>query len=177
MLTPRRAQSPCSPPARTQQSNPFGIQPWEEVQTPPAVRRSRQTPLYAALRSGSRGQVREALDADPEAASLPLLEVWESPLLTAAKLGCSAGIMQELIDRGANAKATDMYGTSPLQLLREKRQQAQLAMALPFMPDPWGTQETLDPFADDLKANADVLLAGMKEAEDVLIQAGAESAE
>eukprot|EP00971_Amphidinium_carterae_P233966 4642711-Amphidinium_carterae.1 len=110
-----------------------------EVQTPPAVRRSRQTPLYAALRSGSRGQVREvaalrtsravpqctpmvrdlwttlqlftvhqllpirrhwtlattlmrqgerwwfmlgsnvaqALDADPEAASLPLLEVWE----------------------------------------------------------------------------------------------------
>jgi len=62
--------------------------------------------------------VRSALEEDPEAARLPLMQPrFEWPLCAAIRLGCSEDIVMLLTQNGAKVDVTDEKGQSPLQLL------------------------------------------------------------
>lgn len=64
------------------------------------------------------GQVRQALEKDPEAVRFPF---WdhdvEPPLVCAVRLGCDSGVIQLLIESGADVEAADKWGQTPLVML------------------------------------------------------------
>lgn len=76
------------------------------------------TPLVRALCHGSFKDVESALETEPDAAFLPILECnAEPPLCYSVRLGCSERIVQLLLQHGAYANAEDGCGLTPLMLL------------------------------------------------------------
>lgn len=76
--------------------------------------------LVAALRKNNLDEVSQALEADPESARLPF---WdhnvEPPLCTAIRLGCKLDVVKVLLKFGADVKAKDSAGQSPLAVLTQ----------------------------------------------------------
>merc|ERR1740138_1575526 len=69
---------------------------------PPSFRRANREPLLSGLERNCLRRVRSALEADPEAARLPLMESKvEWPLCAAIRLGCSEDIVRLLTQNGA----------------------------------------------------------------------------
>ncbi|CAK0863356.1 unnamed protein product [Prorocentrum cordatum] len=84
----------------------------------PPARRASKGPLLSGLERNCWRRVRSALEADPEAARLPLMEPRvEWPLCAAIRLGCSEDIVQLLVQNGARVEVTNEQGQSPLQCL------------------------------------------------------------
>lgn len=87
---------------------------------PPA--RPGQTPhpdLLRALIRRNMEEVREALEAEPDAARYPFWEHGaEPPLCAAVRLRCPAPIVQLLIQHGADASSVDIRGQSPIAMAR-----------------------------------------------------------
>ncbi|CAK0843231.1 unnamed protein product [Prorocentrum cordatum] len=74
--------------------------------------------LLRALRENSEAGVRAALAEDPHAAKEPFMDHgFEPPLCAAVRLGCRAGVVRLLAAAGADARARDTRGRSPLELL------------------------------------------------------------
>jgi len=86
--------------------------------TPPPLRRASSEPLLSGLERNCLRRVRSALEADPDAARLPLMEPrCEWPLCAAIRLGCSGDIVRLLTQNGAMVEVTNEQGQSPLQRL------------------------------------------------------------
>jgi len=63
-------------------------------------------------------QVQQVLDADPDAALMPVsLDGLESPVCAAVRLSCDLKVFQLLIARGAKLNVTNCHGRSPLSVL------------------------------------------------------------
>lgn len=76
--------------------------------------------MWKALQRNSVDEIRAVLDKTPKAASEPFFDRdFEPPLCCAVRLRCDAGIIQLLVEHGANPKATDKHGLTPYELLQE----------------------------------------------------------
>lgn len=85
---------------------------------PPPPNRAPEPPLLQALQANSYEQLREALEREPEAAELPFFDhEFEPPLCCAVRLGCSADLIDLLLQHGAQVDAVDVRGRTPLQIL------------------------------------------------------------
>eukprot|EP00403_Amphidinium_massartii_P046014 CAMPEP_0178469054 /NCGR_PEP_ID=MMETSP0689_2-20121128/53231_1 /TAXON_ID=160604 /ORGANISM="Amphidinium massartii, Strain CS-259" /LENGTH=227 /DNA_ID=CAMNT_0020096117 /DNA_START=73 /DNA_END=757 /DNA_ORIENTATION=+ len=166
----RSPRSPCTPPSKDR-GPIFGFKDLRHSKTtPPMMCKAPRSALHRAIEKGDVDLLREALAEDPEAATLPLFELWEPPLCVAARFAGPAAVLQELIEHGADVNATDLYGHSPLHILTNKKKQAESAFAgsfaLPGLSDPQDANE----FQDERRAK----INGLQESVEVLMQAGAE---
>jgi hypothetical protein len=97
---------------------------WSSDFSPPPAPKaeSRITPLMQALRANSIKLTREALLADPDAASLPFWDhKTEPPICFAVRNRCSSTIIRLLLEYGADAECRDIHGQSPANILTALR--------------------------------------------------------
>ncbi|CAK0808836.1 unnamed protein product [Prorocentrum cordatum] len=131
---PRRVSSPPRAGQAAQATPPSTPRARPRVPTtPPPLRGvNQESLLLRSLEQNCWTQVRLVLEADPEAARVPILQpCFEWPLCAAIRLGCSEDIVRLLTENGAKADVTNVQGVSPLQLL-SSRAESGVGSAPPF---------------------------------------------
>jgi len=97
--------------------------------------------LTRALDKGSIHDIQRVLDADPDAAWMPvLMDGMQPPLCAAIRLHCDLKVVKLLIARGANVGMVNSHGQGPLSVLASCRcavgfEGYEVLTALPDVPD------------------------------------------
>jgi len=122
-------------PPQTPRRNPTSTSmPYPSISTPPqsswqlgpikpvndSLDSSEQ--LLRALDRGSMHDIRQVLDADPDAAWMPVeLDGLETPICAAIQLHCDLEVFKLLITRGAKLSMVNCHGQGPLSVLASCR--------------------------------------------------------
>jgi len=162
--TPRATKAPASPPP--------GRRSTEAPKSPPPHLRNcnkPQPPLLRALTSRSVQNVRAVLENSPEAANELFLDHdCEHPLCAAARCGCSADVMELLLEHRADPGAKDKRGRTPAQIMAqpmpwEKSLSATTSrlgdLTPPWAAGPWSANLASDDFFSG-SFDAPLILAG-----------------
>jgi hypothetical protein len=104
---------------------------------PPLLGPSSQPPLMRALSQANHTtrlkEVEAVLSENPEAALFPFWEHGcEPPLCFAVRVGCDAQVVELILKHGADVKAPDLLGQTPLSILHSQLNRWNAIKDLPF---------------------------------------------
>lgn len=141
----------------------------KEVPTPWAPKKQPAPQLVQALCSNSLEDVKAALADDPEAALMPIWEYdSDPPLCFAVRQLCSPGVVEFLLEAGAQVNAVDSQGLTPLHLLG-LTQDVPVQHLVPVMP-PLATCSDIAQLSAIYESKSDERRLALA---DLLVQAGA----
>ncbi|GMV99012.1 MAG: hypothetical protein AMXMBFR84_01510 [Candidatus Hydrogenedentota bacterium] len=101
----------------------------KEIEIAPATEGEMEPPIFAAIRNGSLGEVKDAVAADPNAMTAIDPATGLAPIHRAVALG-HADIVQYFIDEGVDVNSRDGNGRTPLGVANDMRKSGAIVSVL-----------------------------------------------